>query len=207
MKSMGKKFLYLVFLLTIFSLESYSQSFYIVVKGIDRSDDFIFYENKTTWIVLTPYAWASRKFSPDYGDNWYRTGVFGQNIRPYIHNNKEAEKNLNIYAALKVAGITQMFVIAPTILITGLNGAEERYQSNSDVQNEGFPSFLSQFFIVLYTGAITNHFIAETFLKRALRQYYFDKDGILGSRKFKPNFGFSLDKMTLNPVLTLTWKI
>jgi hypothetical protein len=186
-----------------------AQSFYIFISGIDRGDKSIYYQNRTGWAVLTPFAFVSKRFSPDFGETWERAGMTGQNLRPYIQGNPNAIKNLNTYSALRIAGILQMVVVAPTILFVGINKSNKQPVTGPPYEDTGgaMPSYVAGFFGFLYGGAITYHLIAEPFFKNALESYYLDKKNSSILEKLKPNIGMTYNLILNKPMISLKWSL
>ncbi|MCK4664128.1 MAG: hypothetical protein KAT68_14770 [Bacteroidales bacterium] len=200
-----KPFVTIAFFIFALSIESKAQNFYIYIGGIKKEIDSIYYKSTTGWSVLTPYAFVTKRFSPDYGENWERAGMLGQNLRPYIQNNPNALKNLNTYSTIRLVGIAQMFVIAPIFLIKEIQWTNEYNKTGPPYEDIGSPGYIWGFVGFLYSGAITYHLISKPFFKNAMYDYYSDKKTSSIYRKYKPNLGLTYNIKTNYPMVSLSW--
>ena len=197
----------IIFSLIIFSFvfEAYSQ---IPVTIKEKSIDSIYYRNNTKWITLTPFFLVKQEFSTNQGTNWEKVGMLGGNLKPYLVSDSIATQNINLYKYTRLAGIVQMWVIAPLLAYKHYtyDGSSESSGVSSidnslDSQDQG--GYLTASIIIFCTGTLTYHVLSKTFLYRSLHDY---NQGILKNTYFENTsfkFDLKLDQRTQIPQLSL----
>jgi hypothetical protein len=196
-----------IFSLIIFSFayKAYSQ---IPVTINKKSIDSIYYRNNTKWITLTPFFLVKQEFSTDQGTNWEKVGMLGGNLKPYLVSDSIATQNINLYKYTRLAGIVQMWVIAPLLAYkhyTYDGSSESSGVSSIDnsLDNEDQGGYLTASIIIFCTGTLTYHVLSKTFLYRSLHDY---NQGILKNTYFENTsfkFDIKLDQRTQIPQLSL----
>ena len=170
-----KKTLILFIILAGFIYEIEAQ---ITIK--EKSIDSIYYRNNTKWILFTPLFIVKQEFSNDKGNTWEKVGIFGGNVKPYLISDSIATENINLYKYARIAGIAQMWIIAPLLAykhytyepstVTG----DSNY-SSTNIGEDLYPreesGYLTASIIVFLTGTFTYHFLSKRFLYRSLHDY------------------------------------
>ena len=181
----------------------------IPVKINEKSIDSVFYRNSTKWILFTPLFIVKQEFSPDKGETWEKVGMLGGNVKPYLLSDSIATENIQLYKYTRLAGIVQMWIIAPLlaykhftyspneIISTGVTSID---LSTNTREESGY---LTAAIIVFLTGTLTYHVLSKNYLYRSLHDY---NHGILNHEKLKNtsfNFDVKLDKRSQVPQLSL----
>lgn len=195
-----------LFLTLMFSGNLLAQYFPYVFWHINKNYNSLYYRTSSTYIAPLPFAFVSKKFSPDSGTTWIHAGTFGQNLRPYIQKNPRALKNLNIYSAIRTAGIAQIFVIAPVFLIKEIQ-YEKDYQAAGPPYEPNDSKYVPYIFAFIYSGSITYHLIAKPFLKNAIREYHSIEKLSIIDIKYKPHLLLTYNEISNSPMVTLRWKL
>lgn len=182
-----------------------SQRLAVFIGGMHRNIDSIYYRSTTGWFVLTPFMFARKEFSPDYGENWKHAGMLGGHLRPYIKNNPNALKDLNTYSTIRIAGIVQMFVIAPLFVFKEIQWEGIQNAQGPPYPDTRDPGYMWGFVGFLYSGAITYHVISRSFLPKALSEYYSAKKTSSIMKLYTPQFGLGYNVMLNRPMVTLKW--
>ena len=200
------KKLFLISILSAFFLQStYSQ---ITIK--EKSIDSIYYRNNTKWILLTPLFLVKQEFSTNQGENWERVGMLGGNVKPYLLSDSIATQNINLYKYTRLAGLAQMWVIAPLLAYKHYTYDPGKKDSSTGVSTidesiytEEESGYLTASIIVFLTGTLTYHVLSKTFLYRSLHDF---NQGILNQKLPKItslNFDVRVDPKTQVPQLAL----
>ncbi len=200
------KKLFLISILSAFFLQStYSQ---ITIK--EKSIDSIYYRNNTKWILLTPLFLVKQEFSTNQGENWERVGMLGGNVKPYLLSDSIATQNINLYKYTRLAGLAQMWVIAPLLAYKHYTYDPGKKDSSTGVSTidesiytEEESGYLTASIIVFLTGTLTYHVLSKTFLYRSLHDF---NQGILNQKLPKItslNVDVRVDPKTQVPQLAL----
>ena len=198
-----KQIVFFGVLVFVISTKSKAQGIFVSIH-LEKSIDSIYLKTSTEWVLLTPYAFVSKRFSPDYGNNWKRAGMFGQNLKPYIENNPVALKNLQTYSTIRLAGIAQMFVIAPFFLYKEIEWTNNHNNTLPSSINESYPGYILGFFAFLYSGAATYHLISKQYFRNALFFHYQKKKTVSNDKILNPNFGLTYNYKSNCPMLSLS---
>lgn len=193
-------------LLTSFFYQlSYSQ---ITIK--EKSIDSIYYRNNTKWILFTPLFIVKQEFSTDQGTHWEKVGMLGGNVKPYLKADSIATQNINLYKYTRLAGIAQMWVLAPLLAYKHYTYDPKDKQSTgvSSIDNSDYAytqeesGYLTASIIVFLTGTITYHILSKTFLYRSLHDF---NHGILNQEPYHTSLSFDvkMDQKTQTPQLSL----
>ena len=199
------KKLLLLFLVSFCVLQStYSQ---ITIK--EKKIDSIYYRNNTKWILFTPLFIVKQEFSTNQGENWEKVGMLGGNVKPYLVSDSIAVQNINLYKYTRLAGIAQMWVIAPLLAYKHFtykpqSEIDSDYSSvniNEDLYPREESGYLTASIIIFLTGTLTYHVLSKTFLYRSLHDF---NHGILNNELVNSyKFNFILDQKTQVPQLSL----
>jgi hypothetical protein len=195
----------LLLLTSFFYQLSYSQ---ITIK--EKSIDSIYYRNNTKWILLTPLFLVKQEFSTNQGENWERVGMLGGNVKPYLLSDSIATQNINLYKYTRLAGLAQMWVIAPLLAYKHYTYDPNKKDSSTGVSTidesiytEEESGYLTASIIVFLTGTLTYHVLSKTFLYRSLHDF---NQGILNQKLPKItslNFDVRVDPKTQVPQFAL----
>ena len=199
------KKLLLLFLVSFCVLQStYSQ---ITIK--EKKIDSIYYRNNTKWILFTPLFLVKQEFSTNQGENWEKVGMLGGNVKPYLVSDSIAVQNINLYKYTRLAGIAQMWVIAPLLAYKHFtykpqSEIDSDYSSvniNEDLYPREESGYLTASIIIFLTGTLTYHVLSKTFLYRSLHDFnhWILNNELVNSYKFN----FILDQKTQVPQLSL----
>lgn len=212
-----KNFLIIALLLLSSTQNAYDQFYYEpdTVVNTDtvppsREEEIIdnYYKSYTIWSFPITII-VMKRFSPDYGLTWKRAGVLGGNLRPFIQDNPIALKYLNTYRTIRIAGIIQMWVLAPYCLykqIELFHKSEKEFDYRDPKPTKTDPTYAILYGAFLVTGEITYQLIAKGFFKKALIAYY---EGIDNEKvnSYLPKFGIGFDNYTKSPTLSLVWSL
>jgi len=165
-------------LISITSASS-GQSLFFIIK-FKKEIDSIYYKSKSVWLLPSPLIVNRQEFSIDNAQTYVRAGMFGQKLRPYIKDIPYAKNDLNIYTAIRLAGIIQMFVLSPIFIkkqIDWVNNYNQSYQPPyPDISGPGYIWYSIGF---MYSGAITYHFISKPFFRKALKRRFHNTNTLL----------------------------
>ena len=199
---MVKKIVFIFIILIGIAYQNFAQ---ITITISNKSIDSLNYKSKTMWITLTPFFIVNRKFSPDNGETWKNVGMFGQKLKPYLLTDSIATENINIYKYTRMAGIAQMWVIAPLLAyrhftyVPSISTGDEVIDENTYLEEES--GYLTASILIFITGNFTYHILAKTYLFRSLHDY---NRGILSNQYFENtsvNFNFQIDSQTQTPLV------
>jgi len=199
---MFKKIIFLIVIISSFCDFGYSQ---IPITISEKTIDSLMYKSKTKWITLTPFFIVNRKFSPDHGETWQNVGMFGQKLKPYLLSDSIATENINIYKYTRLAGIAQMWVIAPLLAyrhysyVPSVSTGDDVIDENVYLEEES--GYLTAAILIFITGNFTYHVLSRTYLFRSLNDY---NRGILANQYFDQasvKFNLIIDSKTQTPMV------
>lgn len=204
-----KKLLIIFTLLICFTLETKAQ---IPITIKEKTIDSIYYRNNTKWVLFTPLFLVKQEFSTDQGNTWERVGMLGGNVKPYLIKDSIASHNINLYKYTRLAGIVQMWVIAPLLAYKHYTYTPSQDYNSTDYASTNIDEslysreesgYLTASIIIFFTGTITYHIFSKKFLYRSLHDY---NHGILNNelvQRTSLNMNFKIEPKTQVPQLSL----